>query len=68
MKISSLKELIGVKVKIFTKTNFAFRGEIKGIYEDWIQIFDDISQSHRLIQIQNISNLEIIDKQWGSNI
>lgn len=58
---SKIDNIIGKKVKIFTKTSFAFRGEVKGIYNGFIEIFDDVSKSKRLVMITNISNLEVFD-------
>ena len=53
------EKLVGRSVILFTKKNFRFQGEIKDYDGKFIEIFDEIKKKPKMINIDEILEVEI---------
>lgn len=54
-----LDKLIGKRIILFTKKNYRFQGEVKDFDGKFLEIFDDIKQKSKSINIDEIVEFEI---------
>jgi small nuclear ribonucleoprotein (snRNP)-like protein len=54
-----LDKLIGKRIILFTKKNFRFQGEVKDFDGAFIELFDDVKQTIKMIHIDNIAEFEV---------
>ena len=54
-----LSESLGKRVKIFLNNNFRFAGKVLNVDDKFIEILDDVSSSYRIIDIDQINNMEV---------
>jgi hypothetical protein len=56
-----IENLISKKVILFTKRNFRFQGTINDVDAKFIEIFDDIKKKSKIIAIEEIAEIELVD-------
>lgn len=54
-----LDKLIGKKIILFTKKNYRFQGEVRDFDGKFLEIFDDIKQKIKSINIDEIVEFEV---------
>jgi len=54
-----LDKLIGKRIILFTKKNYRFQGEVKDFDGKFLEIFDDIKQKAKFINIDEIVEFEV---------
>jgi len=54
-----LDKLIGKKIILFTKKNYRFQGEVRDFDGKFLEIFDDIKQKNKSINIDEIVEFEV---------
>lgn len=58
-----LKNSIGSLVKIFLHNGFKFEGIITNCDEKYVEIIDDKIKGYKIIEIANISDLDVMNKE-----
>ena len=56
-----LEQSRGKDIKIFLHNNFRYFGRLKDFDEKYVEIFDYKSNSYKIIEIENIKELEVKD-------
>ena len=56
-----LKKSKGKEIKIFLMNNFRYFGLLKDFDEKYVEILDYKSNSYKIIEIENIKDLEVKD-------
>lgn len=54
-----LEKTIGKRIILFTKKNFRFQGEVKDFDGRFLEIFDEIKNKPKMINIDEIAEYEI---------
>lgn len=55
-----MRELTGLRVKIYLKNNFFFKGKVLKQYDGFLEILDDKIQEIKIISIDQISEVNIL--------
>jgi len=58
MKFDSL---LGKRIILFTKKNFRFQGVVKEFDGTFLEIFDDLKRKPKMINISEITEVELVD-------
>jgi hypothetical protein len=53
------EKIIGKKIILYTKKNFRFQGEVKDFDGQFIEIFDELKNKPKMININEITEYEI---------
>ncbi len=61
--IKRLKESKGKEIKIFLHNNFKYFGMLKDYDEKYLELFDYVSSSYKIIELSEIKELEVKDEQ-----
>lgn len=56
-----LTELVGKRVKIFTKNGFVHGGKVISLEDNFMQIEDEVKKKPVLIHVTHISEFEILE-------
>ena len=58
-----LKKSIGKRCEIFLNNGFRYTGIIQGCDDKWLELFETKIQAVKLIQINDINNLDIYGEE-----
>lgn len=53
----------GTTIKVFMKNNFYFNGKVTGVDETFLEILDSKTRSYRIIELNEISNIELMNDE-----
>ena len=54
-----ISESLGKEIKIFMNNGFRFAGKVTNVDDKYIEILDWVSSAYKIIDIDQISNLEV---------
>lgn len=57
------EKIIGKRVILYTKKNFRFQGEVKDYDGQFLEIFDELKKKPKMININEITELELSDDE-----
>lgn len=62
-EIMKFDKLIGKRIVLFTRKNYRFQGKITDFDGTFLELFDEVRQKPRNINIDNIAEFEVDDSE-----
>lgn len=53
------EKIIGKRIILYTKKNFRFQGEVKDFDGQFLEIFDELKQKPKMINVNEITEFEV---------